>query len=113
MSTPDTRPGMIEKQSKTRWHLLDFNFVESMARVMTLPVESGKYNEDDWKALSSSKVKRVYFSALMRHLVASMRGEVVDKDSGEPHLVCVACNAMILAWHQWKDLEAGDDVQDR
>ena len=56
-----------------------------------------KYPDHGWKDVKDAE--NVYFSALMRHLVAYNKGETHAPDSELHHLAHVMCNCMILAWH--------------
>lgn len=48
-----------------------------------------------WKALSDA-VKR-YEAAMIRHQLAKASGEINDPESGLPHSLHIACNALFLA----------------
>ena len=41
-----------------------------------------------------------YTQACQRHLTKHARGEKIDKDSGFPHLVCLAINAFIVLFQE-------------
>jgi len=56
-----------------------------------------KYPDHGWKDVKDAE--NVYFSAMMRHLVAFNNDETHAPDSGLHHLAHVMCNCMILAWH--------------
>lgn len=55
-----------------------------------------------WKQVPEAN--RRYKDAMHRHLAAIERGELVDPESGKPHIDHVACNAMFLSqfYHEGK-----------
>jgi hypothetical protein len=55
-----------------------------------------KYKKrNGWKEVPEAK--RRYKDAMHRHLQAIERGELIDPESGKPHIDHVACNAMFLS----------------
>lgn len=70
-----------------------------------LQMGSEKYNVGNWLKVEDGNSR--YLSALVRHLTAYYKGELIDKESGLSHLVHVATNAMFLA-----DLEKRDNDHD-
>lgn len=59
-----------------------------------------KYSRDNWRAFSWDKASEdCYFAAILRHLTARRGGEILDPDSGLPHVAHAACGCMIWAWH--------------
>lgn len=55
-----------------------------------------KYGQrNGWKEVPEAP--RRYKDALYRHLAAIERGELVDPESGKPHIDHVACNAVFLS----------------
>lgn len=83
---------------KAEWNLLYYPFLESVIRVMKLG--KGRYGFENWKKPFDKTRLR---NALMRHAVADMKGEYIDKDSGEPHISHIVCNAMFIYFHELKD----------
>lgn len=75
--------------------LSELDALEAVVHVLTNGAE--KYPDHGWKDVKDAE--NVYFSALMRHLVAFNRGETHAPDSKLHHLAHVMCNCMILAWH--------------
>lgn len=78
--------------SKPDWSLLDFNFLERGVKVLSHGAK--KYGRMNWQKMNDPD--DVYFSALMRHLVAYRNGELIDPETGEPHLAHAFCNIMFL-----------------
>ena len=83
---------------KPRMDLLDPFHLRSMSEVLRHGV--GKYAADNWrKGLSTSRL----LGAALRHLLAYQGGEVLDPESGLPHLAHAACCIQFLHWtHEHK-----------
>jgi hypothetical protein len=54
-----------------------------------------KYGKNNWKVNAAFDVP-LYADALYRHLLAYLKGETFDPDTGSHHLAHVAANAMII-----------------
>ena len=82
---------MRMNKGKTRFDLLDWDFVEQMAKVMMFGLSKG-YPENNWK----QPVKQIgdIDNSMLRHCIADMKGEWLDKESQIPHVVLLAINAM-------------------
>ena len=52
-----------------------------------------KYSDDSWLRVSNARQR--YTDAMLRHTMAELAGETVDPDSGMPHAVHVAWNALV------------------
>lgn len=78
---------------KLRFDLIEPEFEEDLAKVLTLGAE--KYAANSWQNLPDAEDR--YYAALRRHLNAYRQGEKVDEESGLSHLAHVACNVMFLA----------------
>jgi len=72
--------------------LLPLAALEAVAAVMTFG--AAKYADDGWKSLPDGENR--YTGAMLRHLTAIQEGELVDDESGLPHIAHVACNALFL-----------------
>ena len=72
--------------------LLPFEALERVATIMTYGAE--KYSENGRRSVPDAQKR--YIAALMRHLSAFMRGEVVDPESGLTHIDHMTCNAVFL-----------------
>ncbi len=78
---------------KPKMSLLDPRFMIAMAVVLGFGEE--KYGPANWmKGLPWSKL----IDSAERHLAMVKMGEVIDYESGMPHLAHLACNAMMLNW---------------
>jgi len=88
--------GMKFDDTKNQLALIDPKFIEELGLLMTFGAK--KYAPDNWKIVDDGKNR--YKNALLRHLYAYLGGEMVDKDSGELHLTCVAFNTMALSYFE-------------
>lgn len=53
------------------------------------------YADQNWRRVDNAKGR--YADALQRHLAAHLRGELIDPESGKPHVDHMAWNAMALS----------------
>ena len=80
-------------QGKLRWDLLPLTAVEGIVKVLTYGLD--KYGEaNSWRRVSDAKER--YYAALMRHLAAYRKGEMIDPESKLTHLEHAACNIIFL-----------------
>lgn len=77
---------------KVRYDLVDVEFEESIAKVLTFGAK--KYAPNNWRKLENP-IER-YYAALRRHIAAWRKGERNDRESGLHHLAHAAVNAMFL-----------------
>lgn len=89
--------------NKPRMDLLEPEFLEGVAKVLTLG--ASKYAPDSWKTQVSEPERR-YYAAALRHLVAWKKGEKMDPESGLSHLYHAACNLMFLEYFERKALKS-------
>jgi len=82
---------MRMNKGKTRFDLLDWDFIELMAKDMMFGIEKG-YSENNWK----QPVKNIgdINDSMLRHCIADSKGEFIDKESNLPHVVLMAINGM-------------------
>jgi hypothetical protein len=92
---------------KPRLDLLVPEALEAEARVWELG--ETKYGRWNWqKGMKWSTV----IGCMLRHTFAIMRGEDVDKESGELHAAHIKCNATMLIYY-YENFKAGDDRANR
>jgi hypothetical protein len=77
---------------KPRMDLLDANFLEGVAEVLTFGAK--KYAANNWRG--GIAVSRL-IAASYRHLGAINRGEDLDAESGLPHVYHLGCCVMFLS----------------
>ena len=87
--------GMKFDGEKPRWDLLPYDQVEKIVRVLTIGAR--KYKPDNWQKVKDP-INR-YSAALMRHIVAWEKGEIMDPETGEEHLAHAGCCLLFLMWH--------------
>ena len=90
-------PKVIDNQEakadagKIRPTLVPISLIEAVAAIREYGCS--KYNDpENWKRVEPER----YRDALYRHLLAYLKGEKNDKESGLPHLWHLACNAAFL-----------------
>ena len=81
-------------QNKTRMDLVPLSVMESLGQILTMGAQ--KYGENRWQDLPDYWKR--YKAALLRHLTAIDKGELIDPESGLPHIDHVLCNAAFLSW---------------
>ena len=90
---------------KTDFTMTPWESVEDMLAVMEFGKE--KYGRDNWK---ECKEPERFSAAAIRHLVAHMKGEHVDEESGLNHLAHAMCCVNMLNWleyHNKKEKTSG------
>ena len=80
---------------KLRWDLLPIECVEDVVKILTFGAK--KYADNNWKLIENSDR---YYAALLRHLTEWRKGNLVDDDSGLPHMAHVMCNVVFLMWFE-------------
>lgn len=85
-------PGAKHDEGKLRLDLLPPVALERIGAVLTYGAT--KYTPNGWRAVPDAN--RRYTAALLRHLLAAMRGEKIDRESGLSHLAHLATNAVFL-----------------
>ena len=85
-------PGVKFDQDKPRMDLLDAEALEGLAKVLTFG--ANKYAAHNWRGgLEYSRL----IGALLRHVFAIQRGELLDPESGLPHIDHAGCCWMFLS----------------
>lgn len=83
----------VNGEVKPMYQLLDPDFLEGIAKVLTMGAQ--KYAPDNWKKVGKDE----YVRAIMSHYIKWRKGELLDSESGLPHLYHMATNAMFVDWH--------------
>jgi hypothetical protein len=85
--------GRKDDQDKLRYDLLDIDFEEEMAKVLTEGAK--KYAPNSWQNVEDAKNR--YYAALRRHVAAIRKGETRNAEDGDvSHFAQIAINAMFL-----------------
>lgn len=82
----------FDAEKRERWSLLPTRAVRSI--VLVLDYGAKKYAPDNWRKVDNARER--YYSAFMRHATAWWEGEVIDPESGLPHLASAACCLIFL-----------------
>lgn len=84
---------------KLMWDLLPWDAVEKVVEILTYGAK--KYTPNNWQNVKANR----YYAALMRHIVAELKGEDCDEESGLLHLSHAACNILFLLWKKIHGVE--------
>ena len=98
---------------KVDWSQMHYKSLEPMIRVLEFGAK--KYAKKNWmKEMDLFQI----LNSMQRHMAAIMDGEVMDPESGLPHMGHVQCNAMFYNYHflkknnEWPELEKVYDLKD-
>lgn len=93
-SYDDSTLGIKHDAEKLQWSLLP---IEPMEDVIKALMHGAKeYAPNNWMYVKP--VER-YLDAAMRHLTARIKGEILDSESGLPHLAHMICCGLFAIWH--------------
>ena len=82
-----------ERTGKVEPTLVEPEFIRAIAEVRMYG--NSKYpDKDNWRG----NPPEYYRDAMYRHWLAYLDGEILDKESGLPHLDHAACNLMFIRW---------------
>lgn len=91
------RRGQKFDEGKPRWDLLLVSLGTEVAEVVDiLTFGAQKYKEDNWQKVPKGKAR--YLAAAMRHIMARIRGERLDKESGKHHMAHAVCCLLFWMW---------------
>jgi hypothetical protein len=85
--------GVKHDSGKPRWDLVPWAEMQDVVQVLTFGAH--KYGANNWKYVPEAQER--YFAAALRHLVAWKSGEVLDPESGLPHLAHAVSSLLFLA----------------
>lgn len=92
---PVVPSGVKHDQGKPMAGLMLQDFARALEAVATVTTFGAqKYSPSGWLAVPEAE--RRYTDALCRHLLASLRGEATDSESGLPHLAHAAWNVLAV-----------------
>lgn len=92
--SPNTDQADRFNEWKREWHLLDFESLEPMIKV--LEYWKDKYSADNWKKWFP---KEQLLNSLQRHVVEVYKGNELDEESKQHHMAHIMCNAMMYIYH--------------
>lgn len=82
---------------KPIWACVPLPLIEGIAKTMTYGAKKYNENPDDPNWLKVPDAKNRYYSAMMRHLCLYQKGELIDDESGLPHIDHFLFNAMAFS----------------
>jgi hypothetical protein len=89
----DDDKAMRFNEGKLQWGLVEWKSMEPMVEVLMFGAQ--KYAPDNWK---KGQDRMENLESAMRHLMAMMRGEILDPESGKPHVGHLMCCAMFNSY---------------
>ena len=90
---------------KPPWHLLPWDAVEEVVRVIDFGAK--KYNPRGWEEKPLSWVETC--ASMTRHTVRFLFGEDRDPETGLHHMAHAACNALFLVAYSLRGVRGKDD----
>lgn len=85
-------------QGKLRYDLMPAKVLEQVVDVLTYG--ANKYSDNNWHKCPD---QNRYYAAAMRHIQAWRQGEILDKESGKPHLAhAICCLTFLLEFANMK-----------
>jgi len=98
--------GVKYDQDKLRYDLIPAEPHEDVAKVLTFGAK--KYSPDNWKKVPNAKLR--YIAAAFRHLWKRAMGQVIDRESGLPHIAHAICCLYYIGWFDHQGHVAGKRV---
>ena len=83
-------------ENKVPLQLIDPYFIEEVAKVLKYGTD--KYEANSWKKIDNPIYRTQ--GSVMRHFNEYLKGNIIDPESGLPHLAHCASQLMILMWHE-------------
>ena len=88
----DTRLGSKHDSDKMRFSLIPQQPLKDVNSVLEFGAK--KYGDNNWMEVDNAQER--YFNAAMRHILAWQSGELLDDESGLPHLAHAQCCLMFM-----------------
>jgi len=86
------KEGVKHDGEKMRPSLLPVESLEQILEVLEFGAK--KYAPDNWKKVEDGEQR--YLDAMLRHTMSHMKGELVDEESGLPHMAHAGCCLLFL-----------------
>jgi len=86
--------GHKDDKGKPRWDLVPYKQLEDVVKVLGYGAD--RYGANNWMLVDDAKNR--YFAAMMRHIVAYIKGEKLDSESNLPPLAHAICCALYLMY---------------
>ncbi len=101
----DSKLAVRHNEGKTNFVLIPWEWLQVLAEIFTFGAK--KYAPRNWqKSLNTQdhdKFCEDRLDSTMRHMVAHMRGERLDPESGRPHTDHSAWNLLCVMWYNMND----------
>ncbi len=81
-------------ENKPRLSLVPYEVKSALASVYAYGAQ--KYHRDSWRSITAEQAKAFMADAAERHLSLHNSGEIIDPESGLPHLAQAAWNCLTL-----------------
>jgi len=101
--TQDINSGITTRYNKGKimYQLVPWEWLEVLAKIFTMGAM--KYAPNNWKLSLNTNdhddAVEERLGSAWRHLIARLKGEVLDPESGEPHLGHTAWNILFVMWY--------------
>lgn len=90
-----TAPGLKHDSNKPQWHLLPWEELESVVKVLGFGAK--KYGKNNWQRVQSGEQR--YLDATLRHVKAILTTESLDDQTRLPHYAHAIASLMFAYWH--------------
>ena len=88
----------FDQENKVRWDCVPMEMMECIAKVMTYGAKKYNENPDNPNWIKVENGEHRYKAAMFRHMMADIRNNIIDEDSGEEHIDHFLFNAMAYAY---------------
>jgi hypothetical protein len=85
-----------QDEGKLRYDLMPFDALDYVAKVLTYGIKKYPKPEENWRINSKKEDIPRYKAALLRHYSSMAQGEIVDLESGLPHMAHIATNSLFI-----------------
>jgi hypothetical protein len=89
----DLKKGIKYDDGKRDWTLLPWEEAEDVVEILEFGAK--KYARDNWRKVEP---KERYIKAALRHLIAYIKGENNDPETGKSHLAHAVCCLLFKMW---------------
>ncbi|MCI4435428.1 MAG: hypothetical protein JHC33_01275 [Ignisphaera sp.] len=85
-----------QDSGKLRYDLMPFDALDYVAKVLTYGIKKYPNPVENWRMNSVKADISRYKAALLRHYSAMAQGEILDPESGLPHMAHIATNSLFI-----------------
>lgn len=94
--TYETPSKVKDDKGKLRLDLLPWDALEEVGKILTYGIKKYPHPEENWKVNSTKEDIPRYEAALLRHMSKHMQGELLDEESGLPHIAHAVTNGLFI-----------------